>query len=238
MRALIIVLVIVAFCLTPTTSIVALDAVNTLQFSPLAGWQGFELVTQGDNISAIGDAGYGSTAARGVYDGLGAYHSGSQLEITLNHETTPAAISGVFLDLSAFRQALQSTVDGGVTPLPGQFVERMGFAYETIYDGSYDAATNADPVASGTVAVAAYGQQNFARFCSGSTYRANTFGLHQGFVDPVYITGEETSGGRFTRSMLRTDTLWETARFRAGQLGKCSDHRYRQLNPRGPAADV
>lgn len=193
-----------------SSPVLALDATNPIRFSPLAGWQGFELVTQNDDISLIADAGYGGLATRGIYDGLGAYRADGNLLITVNHEQDPdGAISGLTLELAAFQQALQSTIDGGVTPMPAQFVDRMGFAYDSIYDGSYHAKTGPNPVATGTLGVAAYGQQNFRRFCSGTTHRANTFGLDRGFVDPIYITGEEVAGGHFYALDVRTSTLWE-----------------------------
>ena len=57
--------------------------------------------------------------------------------------------------------------------------------------------------------MAQYGNTNFARFCSGTSHQANTFGLGRGFVDPLYLTGEEVSGGLFYALDVVNDTLWE-----------------------------
>lgn len=37
---------------------------------------------------------------------------------------------------------------------------------------------------------------SFSRFCSSQAYAPDTFGPARGFVDPLYITGEEVSDGR------------------------------------------
>jgi len=195
-----------------STPAMALDGANPLNLAPLNGWDGFELVTQLDDISAIDDPGYGTTASRGTYDGLGAYLSGSTLSIFVNHEVTNnAAISRVDLDLDDFRQAINNSIDNGATPFPTSIVTGMGYAYDTIFDGTYNAISNSSPVASGTVAVGNYSAANFSRFCSGSSYLANSFGANRGFVDEMYITGEEVfnSSGKFYALDSATETLWE-----------------------------
>ena len=193
----------------------ALDGTNTLEMSMLGGWNAFELVTQGDVIGEFSDPGYGSTASRGTYDGLGAYLSDGSLSVYLNHETSSAAISRVDLNLEDFRQAIDSTIDGGVTPFPTSFVTGIGYAYDRIYDASYNAISNPDPVASGTVAVGSYGNSNFSRFCSGTSYLVHSFGAGRGFVDQIYMTGEEVSGGKFYAIDQRTRELWEVPDFGA-----------------------
>jgi hypothetical protein len=39
------------------------------------------------------------------------------------------------------------------------------------------------------------GDIEFNKFCSGQTYPPNTFGPNRGFVDQMYITGEEVNDG-------------------------------------------
>lgn len=187
----------------------ALDGANAPQLTPLAGWDAFELVTQGDNITTIADAGYGTTVTRGTFDGLGGHLSGGTLSVYINHETSSAAISRVDLGLAKLQQALQSTIDGGITVFPASIATGMGYAYDTIYDGSYHAISKSAPVASGTVAVGSYSNANFDRFCSGTSYLSDTFGTDRGFVDSIYMTGEETSGGQFFALDQATQTLWE-----------------------------
>lgn len=195
-------------CVTPA---LALNDTNPIQMNTLNGWKAFELVTQNDNITTITDPGYGATAARGKYDGLGGFIAGDTLSIFINHETDAAAISRLDVNRMDFRLAIQSAIDGGTTPAPASFVTGMGYAYATIYDGGYHAINDPAPAASGTPGVAAYGNQNFDRFCSGTVYMPDELGQGRGFVDPIYITGEEVFNdtGRFYALDPVTRTLWE-----------------------------
>src|SRR5687768_12096636 len=148
----------VSFFGLAATPLYALNGLSTLQFTPEAGWKGFELVTQGNNISAIADAGYSSTgtATRGLYDGIGAHLTGCVITSHVNNETTPAAVSPFDVDRTKLRQPIASRIDGAVTPFPTSFVTGMGYAYQTIYAGNYHAVNNPNPAASGTAGVAAY----------------------------------------------------------------------------------
>lgn len=191
------------------SSAMALDNNAPLQLTPEAGWTAMELWSQADDISGLTDAGY---TAKFTFDGTGAYLSGPDaLTLLVNHETSQAAISRVELNLTSFQQAIQSKIDSGVTPFPGSIVTAIGYAYDTIYDGTYDAVTNSAPVASGSAAVGAYGNANFYRFCSATSYYPQSFGAGRGFVDTLYLTGEETSDstGRFYALDTATQTLWE-----------------------------
>lgn len=187
----------------------AIDGNNPLELTTFAGWEAFELVTEDDDISAIADAGYGTTISREKFDGLGSYLSGSTLSIYVNHETSSAAISRVDVHLPDLQQALQSTIDSGATSFPTSIVTGMGYAYDTIYDGGYHAISSPAPVASGAVAVGTYGDANFDRFCSGTSYLVEQFGGGRGFADQIYITGEEVSGGAFYAVDQANSTMWE-----------------------------
>ena len=198
------------------SSAIALDGVNPLQLGTLNDWKAFELVTQGDDISSFSDTGYGGTVSRGIFDGLGTHRSNGNLAVFVNHEISSAAISRVDLNLANFQQAIASTIDNGTTAFPSTIVTGMGYAYETIFDGTFDGVTNPNPVASGTVDVGTYGNTNFDRFCSGTSYSANSFGANRGFSDEIYITGEELSGGLFYALDTATRTLWEVSEFGTG----------------------
>jgi len=89
----------------------------------------------------------------------------------------------------------------------------MGYAYDSIYDGTYHAVNNPFPVASGTMEVGNYGNVNFDRFCSGTSYEVNSFGSDRGFVDCLYLTGEEASGGKFYALNQNIRALWEVPDF-------------------------
>ncbi len=212
LRCSFVLVLLAVFILVQSTPAMALDGASPRRLSALNGWETFELVTQGNNISAISDSGYGNSASRGTYDGLGAYLDGGTLSIFVNHEVTNnAAISRVDVDLYDFRQAINHSIDNGTTPFPSSIVTGMGYAYDTIYDGMYNAMSKPSPVATGTVAVGSYSRANFSRFCSGTSYLANSFGSNRGFVDEMYITGEEVfnSSGLFYALDSATETLWE-----------------------------
>ena len=201
--------------LAVTSSAFALDGANPLNMDLLNGWEAFELVTQTNDISDFSDPGYGDTASRGEYDGLGAYLDGETLSIFVNHENGDAAISRVDLDLADFRQAVNHHIDDGATPFPASIVTGMGYAYDTIYDYTYHAIDAPDPVAEGTVEVGIYGDANFRDFCSGTAHRANSFGPGRGFVDEIYMTGEEHRPGKFFALDSATRTLWQVRDFRS-----------------------
>ena len=190
----------------------ALDGEEPLNLTPVNGWKAIELVTQNDYIDAFSDKGYGSRASWGDHDGLGGYVSGNTLIIFLNHEARPAAVSRIELNLKSLHQAIRSSIADGITPMPASIVTGMGFAYDRIYDAAYHARDNPDPVASGTAAVAGYSAANFINFCSGTSYRANLFGVDRGFMDQIYITGEETlfdSSGHLMALDPVTRTFWD-----------------------------
>jgi len=188
-----------------------------LQMTPENGWTGVELLTQGDDITAISDAGYGNTVSRGRFDGLGIYQiNANSLSVWINHESADAAISRVELDRSKLIQAVQSTFDNGATQYPTGITTSMGYAYDSIYDSTFNFNSNSNPVASGTSAVESYGNANFDRFCSGTSYLPNSFGAGSGFVDNMYITGEEVSGGRFYALDEANNDLWEVDAFGDG----------------------
>ena len=196
----------------------ALDGTNMLRITPLDGWKAFELVTQLDDISAINDVGYERTAGRGSYDGLGTFRNGDHLSVWINHETflNDTAISRIDLNLSSFQEALKSAVDNGMTLFPTSIVGKMGFAYDSIFDRTFHAISNADSIAIGTVSVKAYSNRHFRLFCSDTSYAPNTFGTDRGFVDSIYLTGEETNGGLFYDLDEATRTLWEVPDFGIG----------------------
>jgi hypothetical protein len=206
-------------CIIPTAltnHALAIHGAGSVNLTPDNGWLAFELVTQGNSLVGLSDPGYGNTAAWGLYDGLGTYVDGNKLSIYVNHEQTPAAISRVDVSISSVRQTVQSKLDSGATPFPATFVTGMGYAYDRIYDGAYHATNNPSPVATGIPAIVNYGNANFARFCSGSSYVPEAFGAGRGVLDSMYITGEEVSGGKFYAIDQVTRTMWEVPDFGLG----------------------
>ena len=187
----------------------ALDGQSPLNLTTYGGWKAFELVTQGNNVAAISDPGYGSTVTRGSFDGIGTYRDGDKISIAVNHETANAAIGRVDVDRPRLRQAILSTLDGGATEFPSQIVTGIGYAYDRIYDGTYHAVNNPNPAAEGVAAIVTYGNNFLDRFCAGTAHRPNAFGFGRGLVDPMYLTGEETTGGKFYATDPVTRSMWE-----------------------------
>jgi hypothetical protein len=187
----------------------ALNGVGPVGLTPDNGWRAFEIVSQGNNITGLSDPGYGNTFTRGTFDGLGTYVTTNRLTINVNHETSDAAISRVDVSITGLRQAVQSKLDSGVTPFPASFVTNIGYSYDRVFDGTYNAITNPNPVATGLPAVVTYGNANFDRFCSGSSYVPEAFGPGRGLLDHMYITGEEVTGGKFYATDQVTRTMWE-----------------------------
>jgi hypothetical protein len=160
----------------------ALNGTGSVGLTTDNGWRAFEIVSQGNNITGLSDAGYGNTFTRTAFDGLGTYVIGNRLSININHETADAAISRVDVNISALRQAVQSKLDSGVTPFPTSFVTGIGYSYDRIYDGTYHAVNNPNPVAVGTPDIVTYGNANFDKFCSGSSYLPQAFGANRGLL--------------------------------------------------------
>ncbi len=159
----------------------ALDG-GTLRLNTFNGWQAFEVISQTDNPANDG-FNYGMP---GIFDGAGAWLvDPATLRVIINHETSDAAISEVDLDLVELQAAISNMIASGNTG-GGSFVDSARQAYDRWSANG------------GTSWVATENNVNtsFRRFCSGQSYAPNTFGEGRGFVDEIYITGEETSGGR------------------------------------------
>ena len=160
----------------------ALDGTGTLRIDPSNGWKAFELISEGDDPSDDGD----DYSMPGTFDGAGAYLvDANTLRVLVNHETGDASVSEVDLALADLELAIERMIDTGA--LDGQtFVLGARQAYARWSDDGGASWTDTRD-ASNT---------SFGRFCSGQAYAPDTFGSDRGFVDHLYITGEEIDGGR------------------------------------------
>jgi hypothetical protein len=152
---------------------------GTLRVTPRNGWKAFEVISVG-NDPVGGDA----YAMPSTFDGIGAYLSNaSTLRLLINHENADATVSEVNLNLVNFHTAISNTIAGGST---GSFVTSARKAFDQwSNNGGTSFSTTGDTSANG-----------FSRFCSSQLHPANTFGANRGFVDNIYMTGAEISGGR------------------------------------------
>lgn len=166
-------------CVADIASVYAIDG-GALLVNPRNGWKAFEVITVGDD-----PAGDGVTwAMPRTFDGLGAWlPNESTMRVQVNHEVTNATISEVNLDLRSFKTAISNMISSGSTG-GVSFVDSARQAYDR-WSGDGGATWTNTSDASNT---------DFRRFCSGQSYAPNTFGADRGFVDNVYITGEETFG--------------------------------------------
>lgn len=149
------------------------------------GWKGFEVITEGDDPTGDGFA----WSMLDDFDGIGArIVSGTTLRLQVNHERSDATISEVNLDLEAFTTAISNTIATGSTG-GGRFVDSARQAYgRWSDDGGATWVNTNDP-----------SNTYFFNFCSGQSYAPHTFGENRGFVDPIYMTGEES----FTNTAFR-----------------------------------
>ncbi|KAG7351268.1 carbohydrate binding module family 6 [Nitzschia inconspicua] len=146
------------------------------------GWKAIEVVTEGDQLSD-------SWRLRNLMDGMGAYlvDGGKTLRILVNHERegTDATISEININKAKLKEKIRSGVLNQIGDV--EFVESISRAFSKwTRDGDW----------LDTEVMDWRTESNFCRFCSSQSYEANTFGSNRGFVDRVYITGEECSGGR------------------------------------------
>jgi hypothetical protein len=155
---------------------------DTLQFEMFNGWKGIEIITEGDDPSGDGH----DWSIPRDFDGAGAWMKDpNTLQILVNHETMgDATISEVDIHVPNLNMAiLRMRAQGDTSGIT--FVEsaRQAFGrYSNDLGESFKTTTRP-------------GDIEFNKFCSGQTYAPNTFGSNRGFVDQMYITGEEDDGG-------------------------------------------
>ena len=159
----------------------ALDG-GTLRLNVHDGWRAFEIISRGNDPSSDGY----NWAMPSTFDGIGAWlPDNSTLQLYINHETSDATISEVNLNLANFQTAITNTINTG-TPGGLSFVESARQAYDRWSNDAGASWTSTSDVTNTT----------FVRFCSSQSYAPNTFGPDRGFVDQIYITGEEGGTSR------------------------------------------
>lgn len=104
-------------------------------------------------------------------------------------------MSELIISKSSFLSAIQKTI-AGAGGVDFDFVNSMNIAYDSFR--TKDGTT-----------VNSFGGASFKWFCSGKVHKANTFGTNRGFVDQIYIFGEEApaSGGHGRFFALHERTL-------------------------------
>lgn len=170
----------VAQCLFPVSANALVDG-GTLRLNTFNGWKAFEVISQGDDPAGDGFA----YSMPGNFDGIGAWLVDPlTLRVQVNHETTDASTSEVNLDLAALQVAIGNMISGGSTG-GGSFVDSARQAYDRWSANAGASWTNTSSAAN----------TSFYRFCSSQAYAPDTYGTDRGFVDELYVTGEEGNFG-------------------------------------------
>jgi hypothetical protein len=175
----------------------ALDG-NNYKMVTYNGWDGFEIISYNDN--PVGD-GF-DYAMPSTFDGIGAQVVSDFLRIQVNHELSSgrANISEVVLNMESFKTAIDNVMTNGSGDTGGiSFVLSARQAYTR---WSADGGMTWNPTTNAL-------STSFQRFCSGQSYEPNTFGTGRGFVDTLYITGEETTLGRLFVLDLKNSELYQ-----------------------------
>lgn len=154
---------------------------GTSRITTSNSWKAIEIISQGDNPT--GGANYAMPA---TFDGTGALLvDDSTLRIQVNHENTDASISEVDINVANLQLAISNMISngniGGTT-----FVAAAQQAYIRWSSNGGSNWTNTTDVSN----------TSFYRFCSSQSFEPDTFGVDRGFVDHLYITGEEGSLNR------------------------------------------
>lgn len=142
------------------------------------GWSTFPVLTRGEAIPLLdGPTGqtFTWTASHRQWDGLGArLVDPGTIQVYVNHETNPGAISRLHLDRTGLRQWISGRVIGNTntnqSPRPTGLLIGMTQGWSTV-DG---------------------GDGRLARPCSANLWEPHSFGYGRGFQDALYLSGEET----------------------------------------------
>jgi len=182
---------------------------TTTQPSQVQGLEGYSvnpIFTVGETITGTTGALNSTTAGNytpiGILDGTGAYElDENTVRIFVNHEVgntagyaytlaSGATLTGTRVSYFDIDKATLDVVDSGL-------------AYDTIYNR----AGNAVGV-NGAVLDTSSGTSGLNRFCSANLIEAEVFGADRGFVDTIFFTGEETTGGTEFALDVATGELW------------------------------
>ena len=177
----------IAISLAGLNSVSAQTTAESAQTVGLESWSTSPVFTIGESIN-----GY---TPPGIPDGMGAFERKDTVEIVSNHELRAAV-------------GFPYTLDSGVS-LTGARVSKLVFDKETrelmtmgpAYDTIYNRAGKMVDFFNGLDTVSTSGLN---RLCSAGSFVAG----QAGFVDDVFLTGEETGGGTEFALDVATGELW------------------------------
>jgi hypothetical protein len=161
-------------------------------------WKAIEIITEGESKN-------GNWKMPSKFDGAGAFAvDANTIRIHVNHEKVQASISEVNLDTNSLKRAIFNMItDNKIGDV--EFVNSARIAYDR---WSNDGGASFSP-----------NTPLFCRFCSSQAYAPNTFGVNRGFVNQLYITGEECSNGRLFVLDSSTRDLYQLSGFSGSSGG-------------------
>jgi hypothetical protein len=176
-------------------SVWALNGENP-QIIPRSGWASFEVITEGDDVPGDGN----DYSMPGAYDGTGAFllNGDTLLRMLVNHEKGDASISEVDIDVGILKEAIINVIGSD---------ETQGVSFVVAARQAYDHWSRDG--GSTWIDTSSTAETKFYDLCSGQSYEPNTFGSGRGFVDHLYITGEEVAGGRLFALDLANRDLYQ-----------------------------
>ena len=203
---------------TKHSVVYALDDRTPSKIATRNGWKSIEVMTEGESKGPF------AWIMPGRMDGIGAFvvdnpstpngistaSSNQIIRIHVNHELdTNASISEINIYKSALQEVVANKIQNRQRNNP-EFVRDVRLAYFRWSDDggrSFYSGQHVQPNEAG-----------FCKFCSGQSYKPNTFGPNRGFVDQIYITGEECPNGALFALDVNRRTLYKLSGY-AGNSG-------------------
>ena len=182
------------------------DTIQPSQVKGLGGYTVDPIFTVGDTITGTKGALNSTTAGNytpiGILDGTGAYKLDAKtVRIFVNHEVGNTA--GYAYTLASGAKLTGTRVSYFDIDIATLKVVDSGLAYDTIYNRAGQVVGS-----NGATLDTSSGTSGLNRFCSANLIEAQVFGANKGFVDTIFFTGEETTGGTEFALDVATGDLW------------------------------
>jgi len=182
------------------------DTTQPSQVKGLGGYTVDPIFTVGDTITGTKGALNSTTAGNytpiGILDGTGAYKLNAKtVRIFVNHEVGNTA--GYAYTLASGAKLTGTRVSYFDIDIATLKVVDSGLAYDTIYNRAGQVVGS-----NGATLDTSSGTSGLNRFCSANLIEAQVFGANKGFVDTIFFTGEETTGGTEFALDVATGDLW------------------------------
>ncbi len=174
----------VALAISGVTTASATTTPEPAQVTGLGPWNTSPVFTIGETIN-----GY---TPPGIPDGMGAFERNDKVLIVSNHELR--STQGYAYKLANGTELIGARVSYLTFDKQNRELEKAGLAYDTIYNRAGDIVDEASDLES----------SGLHRLCSAGSFISG----QAGFVDDVFLTGEETYGGTEFALDVANGELW------------------------------